>query len=94
MNPMADVERARRWLTRSPPSSRAVHEARRRLRRARAVLKLGRGTAVERECARAGAACRRAARALAPLRDARVFAETLEDLLSRGGADLPAGPRA
>ncbi|MCM2304605.1 MAG: CHAD domain-containing protein, partial [Elusimicrobia bacterium] len=86
---MIDVERARRWLTRRPPTSRAVHEARRRLRRARALLKLGRGTAVDRECARAGAACRRAARALAPLRDARVFAETVEDLLARRGEDLP-----
>ncbi|MBI2788528.1 MAG: hypothetical protein HYX59_07600, partial [Elusimicrobia bacterium] len=72
MDPFHDVERARGWLRRKPPSSRAVHEARKSLRRARAVLRLGRGTAVAADCARASAACRRAARALAPLRDERV----------------------
>ena len=96
MDPVADVVRARRWLERLPPSSRAVHEARKRLRRARSVLRLGRGTPVGRECERAGAACRRAARALAPMRDARVFAETLEELLARKGGELsaPAAARA
>lgn len=89
MNPLTDVDRALRWLRRSPPSSRAVHEARKCLKRARAVLKLGRGTAVEAECARTDAACRRAARALSPLRDEHVFAVTLENILERAADDLP-----
>ncbi|MDP3542316.1 MAG: CHAD domain-containing protein, partial [Elusimicrobiota bacterium] len=84
MNPLREVARARRWLERRPASSRAVHEARVSLKRARAVLRLGRGTGVAAPCARARAACRRAARALGPLRDERVAAETLEDLLARG----------
>lgn len=94
LDPWTDVERARRRLKERPPSSRAVHEARKNLRRARAVLKLGRGSAVEKNCLRADAACRRAALALAPLRDARVFADTLENLLERRGDDLSRSARA
>lgn len=94
MNPLTDADRALRWLRRGPPSSRAVHEARKSLKRARAVLKLGRGTAVEAECARADSACRRAARALAPLRDEHVFAVTLENILERAADDLPREARA
>lgn len=94
MNPLTDVERALRWLRKSPPSGRAVHEARKSLKRARAVLKLGRGSAVGKGSVRADNACRRAARALAPLRDDRVFAVTLEMLLERGADDLSRAARA
>jgi CHAD domain-containing protein len=91
---LTDVDRALRRLRQRPPSGRSVHEARKSLKRARAVLKLGRGTAVEAECARADAACRRAARALAPLRDEHVFAVTLENILERAADDLPREARA
>lgn len=94
MNPLADVDRALRWLRRKPASSRAVHEARKSLKQARAVLKLGRGSAVEAQCDRADLACRRAARALAPLRDDHVYAVTLENLLLRGAGELSREARA
>ena len=94
LDPLTDVERARRQLGKRPRSSRAVHEARKSLKRARAVLRLGRGSAVEKRCLGADFACRRAARALAPLRDTRVFAGTLEKLLERGTEDLSRKDRA
>lgn len=83
MNPLSEVERARRWLAKRPASSRSVHEARLCLKRARAVLRLGKGTPVEASCERARAACRRAGRALGPLRDERMVAETLEGLAAK-----------
>lgn len=93
LDPPAEAERARRWLRKSPASSRAVHEARKSLKRARAFLKLGRGTEVEAWSGRAEEACRRAARALASLRDSRVFAAALDDLLEREAGDLPRSAR-
>lgn len=92
MNPLNEVARARRWLAKRPASSRSVHEARLSLKRARAVLRLGKGTAVEAPCERSRAACRRAARALGPLRDERMAAQTLEEILARRARKLP--PRA
>ncbi|MDD5304514.1 MAG: CHAD domain-containing protein [Elusimicrobia bacterium] len=94
MNPLTDVEAALRWLRKRPASSRGVHEARKSLKRARAVLKLGRSSSVERQSVLADDACRRAARALAPLRDDRVFAVTLEALLARGADDFSREARA
>lgn len=93
LDPLVIVERARRRLLERPPSSRAVHEARKSLRRARAILKLGGGSAMEKNCLQAGDACRRAALALAPLRETRVFAVTMENLLERRADDISRSAR-
>ncbi len=72
------------------PQEVAVHEARKRLKRVRAVLRVVRDEVGERVYARENAAYRGAAQRLAGIRDARVLVNTLNAL----DGEAFAGPRA
>jgi CHAD domain-containing protein len=74
-------------LGRRDPSDRAVHEARKELKRARAALRLLRRCIGDTAYQRENALIRDAAKPLTPLRDAKVLLETLRRLESatRGG---------
>jgi CHAD domain-containing protein len=62
-----------------------VHEARKSIKRARAVLKLLRPSLAANGFARSKAALRDAGRALAAARDAKVIADRLDEMLRRAG---------
>ncbi|MFI5345585.1 MAG: CHAD domain-containing protein [Elusimicrobiota bacterium] len=77
------MERALRRIGPRRETGRAVHEARRSLKRARADLRLGRAAFGAAVVHRENSACRRAARMLAPARDADVFAASVGRILQR-----------
>ncbi len=62
-----------------------VHEARKQIKRARAVLKLLRPSLAANGVARSKSALRDAGRALAAARDAKVIADRLDEMLRRAG---------
>jgi CHAD domain-containing protein len=62
-----------------------VHEARKSIKRARAVLKLLRPSLPARDAARSRRELRDAGRALAPARDAKVVADRFDEMLRRTG---------
>jgi hypothetical protein len=74
---------AERLAGRWPPADAAVHDVRKRLKKARAALRLERRALGPREFRRANHALRDAARPLAEIRDSGVMLGTLDKLLSR-----------
>lgn len=62
-----------------------VHEARKSIKRARAVLKLLRPSLAENDLARCKAALRDAGKVLAAARDAKVIVDRLDEMLRRAG---------
>jgi hypothetical protein len=73
----------------SPPAGDAVHAVRKRMKRLRSVLRLGRAGIDDDTRTRENAAYRDAGRELAAGRDAQVRLETLDRLTRRAGAGLP-----
>lgn len=69
----------------------AVHDARKDLKRLRAVLRLSRDALGEETYERENAAFRSAGRRLSPARDAQVLVETLDALTARFADELGAG---
>jgi CHAD domain-containing protein len=67
----------------------AVHEARKSLKKARSLLRLGRGAIDPDERRRENAALRRAGRALSSARDAEVMIDALDDLADRFAGRVP-----
>jgi CHAD domain-containing protein len=85
------LERAAEELTTSVNGDpvTAVHDSRKALKKARAVLRLGRGT-IDREKRReVNAALRDAGRALSSARDAEVMLQALDDLAERFVGQVP-----
>src|SRR5205085_6461592 len=79
-----EARKARAVLTATwPPSDEAVHAARRRGKKARALLRLARAAMGERTYRRANGTLRDAARPLSELRDAVVLVHALDALLAR-----------
>jgi CHAD domain-containing protein len=72
----------------------AVHNARKRLKELRAVLRLVRGELPQKAFARENAAFRDAARPLSELRDAAVLIETVDELLTHFAPDVNRKPFA
>lgn len=75
----------RRLALRGAMTDADVHEARRSIKRARAVLKLLRPSLAANEVTRSKAALRDAGKVLAAARDARVIADRLDEMLRRAG---------
>src|SRR4051812_739244 len=71
-----------------PLADDAVHEARKRLKKGRAYLRLLRKALGQRRYRRANAAFRDTARPLTELRDAKVLLETLDGLVERFGGEV------
>lgn len=69
----------------------AVHEARKALKRLRALLRVSRPALDERRYRRENVVFRDAGRELSEARDAEVLLNTLDSLLERFGDELPAG---
>jgi CHAD domain-containing protein len=69
----------------------AVHDARKSLKRLRALLRVSRPAFEARRYRRESAVLHDAGRQLADQRDAQVLLETLDSLLARFGDELPAG---
>jgi CHAD domain-containing protein len=67
----------------------AVHEARKALKKARSLLRLGRGTIEPEERRRLNAALRDAGRALSSARDAEVMIQAVDDLAERFAGQVP-----
>jgi CHAD domain-containing protein len=67
----------------------AVHEARKSLKKARSLLRLGRGTLVPDERRRDNAALRSAGRRLSAARDAEVMLEAADELAERFAGRVP-----
>jgi CHAD domain-containing protein len=67
----------------------AVHEARKEVKKERALLRLARGTLAGKQRARENAALREAARGLSDARDAEVMIQTLNELSERFTGQLP-----
>jgi CHAD domain-containing protein len=82
-------------LLESPPDdhsrAEAVHEARKALKRLRALLRISRPALDERRYCRENAVFRDVGRELSEARDAQVLLETLDSLLDRFGDELPRG---
>jgi len=79
-----EVARARAVLTEHwPIPDDAIHEARKRLKRARAALRLVRPVIGDRSYRRQNRALRDAARPLSQMRDARVLVETFDRLMKK-----------
>ncbi len=68
---------------RDAPAGRTIHETRKALKRARALVRLQRGALGEGRFARGNAVLRRAGRRLASARDAEVVLEALDALVER-----------
>ena len=68
---------------------RAVHSARKAIKKERALLRLGRGTLARQQRTRENAALRGAARRLSGTRDAEVMVQTLDALSERFAGQLP-----
>jgi CHAD domain-containing protein len=66
-----------------PVSDEAIHDARKRLKKARAALRLARGALRAREFGRQNEAFRDAARPLSAVRDARILLEAFDELARR-----------
>jgi CHAD domain-containing protein len=73
-----------------PLADEVVHDARKRLKKARAALRLLREALGSRLYDRANACCRDAARPLTEVRDAKVLRETLDELAERGAGAVDA----
>ena len=80
---IGDIEEARRALRLRHPSDESVHAARKAIKRARAALRLLRGTLGEASYQHENAALRDAGRRLSPLRDAKSMAEMFRALRER-----------
>jgi CHAD domain-containing protein len=87
------LEGAHAGLRRAPKRklSGAVHDARKRLKRVRATVRLARGALGEEVYRRENTLLRDAGRRLAGVRDAAVLIETLDGLEKVAKAELPAG---
>ena len=76
------LQRVRVELAETADHDLAVHEARKAMKRARALLRLARGAIGKKGFAAEDAVIRDAGRLLAPLRDARVTLDTIEAIAS------------
>lgn len=85
------IGEALKALGRRPLTDQAVHDARKSLKRARAMLRLLRNALGEETYRRENGALRDAARPLSEIRDSKVLLETLDALSrgKRGAAELP-----
>ena len=79
-----DIAAAVKALKRRPLTDVAVHDARKHLKRARAMLRLLRPALGRKTYRRENAALRDAARPLSAIRDAKVLLETFDGLVARG----------
>jgi CHAD domain-containing protein len=89
-----ELDLTMRLLTAAPngdAGAESVHEARKALKRLRALLRLSRPALDERRYQRENLIFRDAGRELSDARDAQVLLETLGGLLDRYGAELPRG---
>ncbi len=89
----AQLAEALRALGQRPLSDKAVHAARKSLKKARAMLRLLRPSMGRAAYHRENAALRDIARPLSELRDARVLLQTLEQLARRSRGGRPSGIR-
>ena len=80
----AEIELALRLLGKTPLDDESVHAFRQALKRARAALRLLRHSVSEAAYAKENARLRDAARPLAPVRDATVTLELVEEMLAAG----------
>lgn len=86
---LSEVDTATQGLLRPDPSDDSVHEVRKRLKRARATLRLLRPAIGTAHYRRYNTLMRNAARPLTPVRDSKVLLETLAGVAnSKGGAFL------
>lgn len=90
------LEGAASGLREAPPDALgdAVHDARKRIKRVRAVLRLSRDALGDDAYAARNAHLRATAARLSGARDARVLVETLDALVERFAAELPGGATA
>lgn len=86
---MEQISGASEALRRKNPTDEAVHEARKRLKVARATLRLLR-PAIGKAFGRSNAILRDAARPLSAVRDSRVLTDTLDGLSAQYGLPMPA----
>lgn len=87
---VSEIERARRQLAAGSDPATAIHEARKCLKRIRALLRLGRKGLGEEVFRFENEAFRSIAQALAPARDAHVLLQTIAKLSAENGAQSAA----
>src|SRR5262245_8391530 len=82
---LAHIDRAIRTLRQRSLAAKPVHEVRKEMKRTRAGLRLLRVALGETSYRRLNRSVRDAARALTPIRDAKVLHDTLDDLVQHAG---------